>query len=88
MSEVKDGDAVGHEQQGRDEITVELNGVPKTIHRGSYTTEELKRVLGVDPSLDLDVFEGGKFVTLADGQRIVVREGMVFISHVRQGSSS
>src|SRR5258708_2846012 len=66
---------------GQNEVTVEINGQPKKIHRGDYTTEMLKSVLGVDLSLDLELFEGGKFVTLTDDQRIVVREGMVFVSH-------
>jgi hypothetical protein len=73
---------------GRDDVAVTINGQPKSIHRGDYTTQQLKQVLGVDPSLDLELFEQGKFVTLVDGQRIVVREGMVFVSHVRQGGSS
>ena len=75
-------------ERGRDDVTVTINGQPKTLERGDYTTQRLKQVLGVDESLDLELFEGGTFVTLADGQRIVVREGMVFVSHVRQGGSS
>lgn len=78
-------EATGH---GHDEVTVTINGQPKTIHKGDYTTQQLKQLLGVEPSLELELFEDGKFVPLADGQRLVVREGMVFVSHVRQGGSS
>jgi hypothetical protein len=88
MADQVHGASAAAAENGHDEVTVELNGAPRTIHRGSYTTQELKQALGVDQSLELDLFEGGKFVELPDGKRTVVREGMVFISHVRQGGSS
>ena len=88
MTQAQSGETPPNLQHGHDDVTVEINGAPATIHRGSYTTQDLKLALGVDASLELDLFEAAKFVPLVDGQRTVVREGMIFISHVRQGSSA
>lgn len=72
----------------RNKVTVSLNGEPKDIPRGSHTTKEIKRLLGVDPAHDLDIVEDGTFRTLKDNERLVVKAGMEFISHVRDGAAS
>jgi len=83
-----DAGGPGGAGHGQNTVTVTLNQERREVHRGSYTTAELKAALNVDLSLDLDVVEDGTFRTLGDGDRLVVREGMVFISHVRQGGSA
>ena len=83
----------GHETgtqdgHGNDTVTVSIDTVPKTIHRGSYTTEELKTVLGVAPERELDVIEDGVFRPLRPGERITVKNGMEFVSQQPGGGSA
>ena len=71
-------------------VTVTLdNEVEKKIPSGTYTTEELIRVLGVEAGYLLDVVvEQGKLEPLRPGQTTQVMAGMKFISHVPAGGSS
>lgn len=79
------GGGGGH---GNDEVRVTIDGIVKMIHRGDYTTEQLKAALGVAPQRDLDIVEDGVFRPLLPGERIVVRDGMEFISRQPAGGSS
>ena len=77
------------DEHGQNTVEVFIDGIEKPIHRGAYTTAELKIALGVDASLDLDVIdEHGAFRTLTDTDHTVVKEDEKFISHVRKGGSS
>ena len=71
-------------------VTVTLNNeVEKKIPSGTYKTEELIRVLGVEAGYVLDVLnEHGKLEPLQPGQPIEVKAGMRFFSHVPAGGSS
>ena len=71
-------------------VTVTLNNeVEKKIPSGTYKTEELIRVLGVEAGYVLDVLnEHGKLEPLQPGQLIEVKAGMKFFSHVPAGGSS
>jgi len=69
-------------------MQVTIDGKQKTIQAGMYTVTELKRVLGVDPSRVLDEVIGGEFKELPDNGTVQVKEGEIFVSHVRQGQSS
>ena len=71
-------------------VTVTLdNEVEKKIPSGTYKTEELIRVLGVEAGYLLDVVvEQGKLEPLRPGQTIQVTAGMKFVSHVPAGGSS
>jgi hypothetical protein len=69
-------------------VTVRLNQTEVSIEKKTYTTESLKAALGVDPSLALDIVEDGIFRPLKDGEETKVKKGMMFVSHVVQGSSS
>ncbi len=73
---------------GKDMVTVTVDGAQKRIHRGSYVVAELKAALDVDPSRALDEVVNGEFKPLDDTQRITIKGGEVFVSHVRQGASS
>lgn len=77
-----------HPEHRKDKVTVTVDGVQKTIHRGSYVVGELKAALDVDPSRALDEVVNGEFKPLDDTQRITIKGGEVFVSHVRQGASS
>jgi hypothetical protein len=76
-----------HPQTGPD-VTVTVDTVVKTVHRGSYIVAEFKQVVGVDPAKELDEVIGGEFKPLDDAARIVIKGGEIFVSHVRTGASS
>lgn len=69
-------------------VCVELDGEPKQIKAGDYTTETLKAALGVAPALALDIIDDGVLRPLADGEPIRVVAKMKFVSHERQGGSA
>lgn len=69
-------------------VTVTLDGEKKTIPFGVYTTEELIRILGVDPGYLLNVMKDDQLVTLQPNEKLHVKDGMVFISQVPGGASS
>src|SRR5204863_8189282 len=70
-------------------VTVYIDGTPKKIARGVYTTEQLIAALGVQPGYLLNVVnEEGQLVTLQPDQHLRVREGMKFFSQVPCGGSS
>ena len=70
-------------------VTVSVNGEPKTIPRGTYTTEELICLLEVEPGYLLDLMDQqGQLVLLKPKQKIKVCEGMKFVSQVPCGGSS
>ena len=71
-------------------VTVTLNNeVEKKIPSGTYTTEDLIRILGVEAGYVLDVLdEQGKLDPLQPEQAVQVKDGMMFFSHVPAGGSS
>lgn len=70
-------------------VTVFLDGVEKKIPRGTYTTEQLIKVLGVAAGYLLNMVDhAGQLVTLQPGQQVRVREGMKFFSQVPCGGSA
>lgn len=70
-------------------VTVFIDTVEKKIPRGTYTTEELIKVLGVQPGYLLNVVDAaGQLETLKPGQHLRVKEGMKFFSQVPCGGSS
>lgn len=84
----QDTPAVVNEGQGKELVTVTINGNPKQIHRGNYIVSQLKSVLGVDASQALDEVIGGEFKPLEDNEHITIKGGEVFVSHARHGGSS
>jgi hypothetical protein len=71
-----------------DLVTVTLNGVGKEIKRGEYTGRNLKLALGVPVEYELDQVVGGEFKPIANDDRVHVRGGETYVSHVGQGQSS
>ena len=70
-------------------VTVYLDNVETTIRCGTYTTEELIRVLGVDAGYLLNVVNGeGQLSPLEPKQRIEIENGMKFFTQVPCGGSS
>ena len=71
-------------------VTVTLNNeVEKKIPSGTYTTEDLIRILGVEAGYVLDVLdEQGNLDPLQPEQMVQIKAGMKFFSHVPAGGSS
>ena len=78
----KDNQGQGHT------ITVTIDSVPKQIRQARYKVAELKTALGVAPELELDHVVDGEFRPLDDNSDLNVKEGDVFVSHVRRGGAS
>jgi hypothetical protein len=73
---------------GKDFVNVKIDGVEKSIHRGSHTVSELKSLLGVDPVQDLDQEIDGVLTPLENDGRVTIKGGELFFSHARTGGSS
>lgn len=70
-------------------IVVYLDDEEKKIPRGTYTTERLIQVLGVQAGYLLNVVSpDGQLVLLEPGQKLRVKKGMRFISQVPGGGAS
>lgn len=82
------GSGVEHLRTAKGMVTVSYNGADVQIPRGTYTTEQLKAIFGVEPGYELDIMEGQHLRTLKPGEKIKVRKGLKFISQVPCGGSS
>ena len=76
-----------HPQPGPN-VTVTVDTKPKVVHRGSWIVAEFKKEVGVDETRELDQVIDGEFKPLADKDRITIKGGEVFVSHVPKGGSS
>ena len=85
-TQVKNGE--GKEPQTGPIVTITVDTQPKEVHRGSHLVSELKTLVGVDASLELEQVIGGEFKPLDDNSRIVIKGGEIFVSHTRTGGSS
>lgn len=70
-------------------ITVFFENEPKQIARGTYTTEQLKNLFGVQEGYVLEVInEEGNLTELKPGKKLRVKDGMRFFEQVPCGGSS
>jgi len=69
-------------------VCVTVDGDEKQVRAGRYRVDVFKRAVGVDATYELEEFEEGKLLPLADDAHIRIRSGESFISHVRCGASS
>lgn len=76
-----------HPQTGPD-VTITINGVVKTIHRGHETVADIKTVGGVPLADDLEELLEGKLSLLDDGGAVTIKGGEIFISHPKDSASS
>ena len=94
--ELRPGDQVALTNAGTERIrttkkliAVEIDGNAKQIAPGSYKTEQLIKILGVEPGYLLNMLTSdGKLKPLNFGDPVSVREGMKFISQAPCGGSS
>ena len=78
----------GERPQTGPDVTVTIDTIAKTVHRGSWVVAEFKKEVGVDASRALDEVIGGELKPLDDNARNTIKGGEVFVSHARQGGSS
>jgi len=69
-------------------VTVTVDTKPHTVRKGRYIVSDFKRLVGVDPSYQLDEVVNGQFVELKDTEKVSIRGTEVFVSHVRGGAAS
>lgn len=70
-------------------ITVFFENKPREIPRGTYTTEQLKHLFGVQEGYVLEVInEEGNLTELKPGKKLRVKDGMRFFEQVPCGGSS
>lgn len=69
-------------------VTVTVDTKPHTVRKGRYIVSDFKRLVGVDPSYQLDEVVNGQFVELKDTEKVSIRGKEVFVSHVRGGAAS
>ncbi len=69
-------------------VSVTVDGTIRQVPKGKYQVSEFKATVGVAPEYELDQIEDGQFAALADDATIHIKEGEVFVSHVRRGGSS
>jgi len=70
-------------------VTVYFENEPRELPHGVYTTEELKRLLGVKEGYILEVInEEGNLTPLKPGQKTRLKNGMQFFEQVQCGGSS
>lgn len=87
MKETQEHNEKEHPQPGPD-VTVTVDTKPKVVHRGSWIVSAFKEEVGVDATRELDQVIDGDFKPLPDKDRITIKGGEIFVSHVPKGGSS
>lgn len=78
-----------HLRSAKGLVRVWIDGVEKEIPRGTYTTEQLITLLGVEAGYLLNVIDkDGQLIPLKPGETVKVKKGTKFISQVPCGGSS
>jgi hypothetical protein len=72
----------------RDTVTITINEVPTTIHRGRQTVVELKKVGNIALADELEQVIEGKLTPLLDDGNVTIKGGEMFVSHPRDSGSS
>jgi hypothetical protein len=81
--DIKDGDR----KKGK-VVTVTVDTKPHTVRKGRYIVSDFKRLVGVDPTYQLDEVVHGEFIERTDDAKISIKGKEVFVSHVRGGAAS
>jgi hypothetical protein len=69
-------------------VTVTVDTKAHMVRKGRYLVSDFKRLVGVDPSYQLDEVVNGQFVELKDSEKVSIKGKEVFVSHVRGGAAS
>lgn len=81
--DVRDGD----HKKGR-LVTVTVDTKPHSVRKGRYLVSDFKRLVGVDPTYQLDEVVHGEFIERKDTEKVSIKGKEVFVSHVRGGAAS
>jgi hypothetical protein len=81
--DIKDGD-----RKKGNLVTVTVDTSPHTVRKGRYIVNDFKRLVGVDPTYQLDEVVNGEFIERKDDEKISIKGKEVFVSHVRGGAAS
>lgn len=76
------------EHHGHKDVTITVDGNPKMLPKEKYLVGTLKQLVGVPADYELDQVIKGIFTPLNDVTEIHLKDGDIFVSHVRQGGSS
>lgn len=78
-----------HEHEGKALVTIYMDDIAHSIHRGHETVAAIKTACNV-PATDVIelIGEDGKLQPLDDNGSVVIKGGERFISHKRGGGSS
>jgi hypothetical protein len=87
-SEQIDRDIAAGRQNDARFVTVTIDGREEHIRPGVYVVKQLKRLLQVKPDYALDQVVSGKLEPLEEHDKVVIKGGEVFVSHVRGGAAS
>lgn len=81
-------EATGSDPQHGNTVTISVNGVERSIHRGRQTVAAIKDVGQVPLADDLEQVVDGKLVPLPDNGSVTIKGGETFVSHPKDSSSS
>lgn len=79
---------VGQDRPHPHIIEIEVDEKPRTVEQGKYTGSQLKTMFGIPADMDLDRWQGDRFVPVPDNEPIQLHPKDVFVSHARNGGSS
>lgn len=88
IDEIEEDIRVGAKREGSRFVVVRVDGGEHRVRPGVYVVKNFKKLVGVDPTYELDQVIGGEFKELHDDAKIVIKGGEVFVSHVRGGAAS
>lgn len=69
-------------------VSITVNSTTYKIHRGHRTVAEIKITADVPLADDLEQVVDGKLIPLSDDGALTIKGHEVFLSHVKDGSSS
>lgn len=76
------------DEHRQDTVTIMINNVAQTVHRGRQSVSEIKRIGGVPQADVLEQLIDGQLVELDDNGAVTIKGGEQFISHPRDSASS
>jgi hypothetical protein len=81
--------AAGHpETPGKSMVTIFINGIPKSIHRGRQSVLDIKTLGGVPGTYVLSVMFDGVLTPLEDAGSITIKGDEQFFGHIKDGGSA
>ena len=76
------------DEHRQDTVTIKINNVAYTIHRGRQSVSEIKHIGGISQADVLEQLIDGQLVELDDNGAVTIKGEEQFISHPRDSASS